>query len=325
MKFESKHRGRIGPAIEDAKEMRILNRIVTWTDNGIEYEGDQRHVEICMQNLGLEIDSREVGTPTDKDRRGVKEEEYLDQSSSTRYRGLVARMNYLGQDRSDIQFTIKELSKDMANPTTASMSRIKRLVRYLKGAPRYIIKMKYQSKPNSLTAWSDTDFAGCTKSRKSTSGGLVMHGSHVIKSWSTNQAVIALSSGEAEYYGLVKAASVAIGVRTIANDMGIVLGGAIEICSDASAAIGIANRIGIGKVRHIEVNQLWLQQKVACKEIVITKVGTDDNLADALTKAVDAKSIEKHVHGTGGMVLTNRHRLAPKVSSHDELQYESEE
>ena len=49
-----------------------------------------------------------------------------------------------------------------------------------------------------LTVWRDADFAGCIKTRRSTSGGLVMRGSHVIKSWSTNQSVVAPSSGEAE-------------------------------------------------------------------------------------------------------------------------------
>ena len=62
--------------------------------------------------------------------------------------------------------------------------------------------------------------------------------------------------------------------------------------SDASAAIGIANRIGIGKVRHIEVNQLWLQDKVSKKEITI-KVPTEENLADALTKPVKAEVIRR--------------------------------
>ena len=47
-RFECKHRGRIGPSEKDLKEMRILNRIVCWKEDGIEYEGDQRHVEICM-------------------------------------------------------------------------------------------------------------------------------------------------------------------------------------------------------------------------------------------------------------------------------------
>ena len=55
--------------------------------------------------------------------------------------------------------------------------------------------------------WTDTDYAGCAKTRKSTSGGVIMIGGHMIKSWSSTQNVIALSSGEAEYYGLVKGAA----------------------------------------------------------------------------------------------------------------------
>ena len=150
-----------------------------------------------------------------------------------------------------------------------------------------------------------------------------MHGNHVIKSWSTNQSVIALSSGEAGYYALVKAASVSIGVKTIMKDMGVELSEPIVIKSDASAAIGIANRIGIGKVRHIEVNQVWLQEKVSKKEITILKVGTEDNLADALTKAVDAMIIEKHIAGVGAQVRIDRHRLAPNVVKADNLYEES--
>ena len=55
--------------------MRILSRIVTWTKEGIEYEGDQRHVEICVQDLGLDKYSKEVITPCDNNRRreGVPE------------------------------------------------------------------------------------------------------------------------------------------------------------------------------------------------------------------------------------------------------------
>jgi len=216
------------------------------------------------------------------------------------------------------------LSSSMSNPDMSAMIKAKRLIRYLLAVPRFVNKFKYQEKPEGITAWSDTDFAGCIKSRKSTSGGLVTHGGHVIKSWSTMQSVIALSSGEAEYYGMVKASSVAIGIRTLAKDMGVAHEGAICVKSDASAAIGIANRIGIGKVRHIEVNQLWLQDKVSKKEIIIEKVPTEENLADALTKPVKAEIIRKHIEGIGAEVRTDRHRLAPKVVQSDSLNYESE-
>ena len=142
---------------------------------------------------------------------------------------------------------------------------------------------------------------------------MIQHGNHLIKSWPTNQAVIALSSGEPEYYALVKAGSQSLGARAIASDMGIEFEMPIEFNSDASAAIGISNRIGSGKVRHIEVTQLWLQDKVSQKVFAINKVGTDDNLADALTKGVDAAAIEKHLEGVRVEIRCDRHRLAPEL------------
>ena len=63
--------------------------------------------------------------------------------------------------------------------------------------------------------WTDSDFAACIKSRKSTSGCVVMYGGHLVKLWSTNQTAIALSSGEAGYYSLAKGASMPLGISSI--------------------------------------------------------------------------------------------------------------
>ena len=133
------------------------------------------------------------------------------------------------------------------------------------------------------------------------------------KSWSTNQAVIALSSGEAEFYAFVKAASVSLGIKALYNDLGIELTGLIEVNSDASAAIGTSNRIGSGKVRHIEVTQLWLQEKVSQTMLVLRKIGTDENLAGALTKGVDAERIRYQCQGVGLEPRSDRHSLAPEL------------
>ena len=94
-----------------------------------------------------------------------------------------------------------------------------------------------------------------------------MWGSHLIKSWSSTQSVAALSSGEAEYYGMVKGASVALGLQAILKDFNIAC--SIVLKSDATAAISIANRRGLGKVRHMEVCQLWLQDKARRGDIKI--------------------------------------------------------
>ena len=192
---------------------------------------------------------------------------------------------------------------------------MKRLLGYLKGAPRAVLHFEYQQLPTGFVTWTDSDFAGCDKTRKSTSAGVIQFGTHLIKTWATNQAVIALSSGESEYYASVKAGSQSIGVKAIAHDMGIRLSGPTTLKSDAGAAIGIGNRIGSGKVRHIEVTQLWLQDKVTQKVFILEKVSTDDNLADALAKGVDATSIQARLEGIRVELRCDRHQLAPTLET----------
>ena len=157
----------------------------------------------------------------------------------------------------------------------------------------------------------DSDFAGDQCNRKSNSGGLIKLGSHLIKAWSSMQKVIALSSGEAEYYSLVKGASQAMGVRSLLGDMGLKARVKVMtvIESDATAAIGIANRKGLGNVRHIDVAKLWVQDHVRSGSIKIKKVGTNDNYADALTKPVEQAHIQWHLLGTGQRVLEGSHEI----------------
>ena len=147
-----------------------------------------------------------------------------------------------------------------------------------------------------------------------------MFGGCPIKTYCSQQAVRALSSGEAEYYAMVKAASVTIGIRSMLMDLGV-QEGKIVLKTDASAALGIAHRLGIGKIRHIEVNQLWLQEKVYAGEVIVEKVKTDENLADAMTKPLTNEGIIKHVQGLGYEMRQDRHRLAPEVAA-EELEME---
>ena len=106
----------------------------------------------------------------------------------------------------------------MSAPREGDYGRLKRLGRYLVQHPRLIQHYRRQSATKFLDVWVDTDFAGCLKTRKSTSGGMITIGDHVIKTWSTTQTTIALSSGEAEYYGIVRGASLALGVRSMLAD-----------------------------------------------------------------------------------------------------------
>ena len=133
----------------------------------------------------------------------------------------------------------------------------------------------------------------------------------MIKSWSSTQGNIALSSGEAEYYGLVKGASMALGIRSMHREMGIPL--RIRVNTDASAAKGIASRRGLGKVRHVEVHQLWVQDKVATGDIEVRKVDGKTNIADGLTKHITAEDIRVHMGYTQQSYTQGRHDIMPQV------------
>eukprot|EP00972_Heterocapsa_arctica_P113919 16439771-Heterocapsa_arctica.AAC.1 len=104
-------------------------------------------------------------------------------------------------------------------------------------------RFDWQETPDRITAIVDTDYAGCLDTRKSTSGGVLMHGGHCIRYWSTTQSVIALSSGEAELYAIVKGASAGLGCQSIANDLGTSL--YVDIFSDSATAKGMVRRTGL--------------------------------------------------------------------------------
>ena len=122
-------------------------------------------------------------------------------------------------------------------------------------------------------------------------------GKHVIKSWSLTQSVIALSSGETEYYGLVKGASLAMGTRSFIADLGIDMG--IRVRTDSTAAKGIASRTGLGKVRHIEVAQLWVQEKIRNGDIVLEKLTVRPIFPIALPSTSPGKILSGKCHKRG--------------------------
>jgi len=104
----------------------------------------------------------------------TREDAELPADIATEFRGLAARANYLSLDRVDIQYATKEICRDMAAPKASSMSKMKRLARYLLGSPRQIIMFQpcYEEFPEMLV-YSDSDWAGCLRTRKSTSGGVL--------------------------------------------------------------------------------------------------------------------------------------------------------
>ena len=118
------------------------------------------------------------------------------------------------------------------------------------------------------------------------------------------KTIIALSSAEAELYALLKGAAQTLGLISMASDFGDKLQG--SLWSDASAAIAISQRSGLGKLRHIQTQFLWLQERVSAKELQLTKVVGTANPADMLTKYLAKADLDKHLQFSGLLTRVGR-------------------
>ena len=114
-----------------------------------------------------------------------------------------------------------------------------------------------------------------------------MHGRHTLKTWSSTQPSVTLSSGEAEFYGVVRASGAALGHKSLMEDLGSTVN--VRVWTDSTAAMGIGARSGLGKLRHLETHCLWVQEKIRAKAFELRKVRGEVNPADLFTKHLSSR------------------------------------
>ena len=121
-------------------------------------------------------------------------------------------------------------------------------------------------------------------------------------SWSRTQGSKALSSGEAEFSAMIKGAAESLGMQSLLADLGVTV--SIEVITDSSAAIGTASRIGIGKIKHLDVGWLWIQDLVKQGKIVLKKINGKVNPADLMTKPKSAAEAVRLTEAVGyGLIM----------------------
>ena len=87
-----------------------------------------------------------------------------------------------------------------------------------------------------------------------------------------------------------------------------------QVHIDATAAKSIAERKGVDKIRHIDVNVLWLQDQVARNKIAIHKISGEDNFSDSFTKHATADRIAQTLLGTSQKIVAGRHPIMPTIA-----------
>ena len=134
---------------------------------------------------------------------------------------LAARLNFIAQHNPAIQYSAKEIFRNMARPETAHFAKIKKLARFLLGVKtvEWVCPRQEEQKAVKMQVFSDSDWAGCLRTRRSTSGGLMMAGWHPLRTWSSTQKVVATSSAEAELYSAAEGALRGLGLQSMLREM----------------------------------------------------------------------------------------------------------
>ena len=185
----------------------------------------------------------------------------------------------------------------MADPQAGDEASLTRAVKYVSRYPRLIIRYKWQDPVRELSVFTDSDWGGCVRSRRSISGGAMLNGNHLVQHWSRTQQLVALSSAEAELNAAVKAGQEAIGVGNLLVEMGQKR--YIQMYGDSIANHGIITRQGTGKVKHLSVRQLWLQERTTTGDMSHKKVPRLYNWSDVLTHHFTKAEADHHFPNLG--------------------------
>ena len=206
-------------------------------------------------------------------------------SNPHEYRSLVGFLHYLTFTRLDLSFAMHQVCQFMSFSTDIHLTATKRILRYIYGTLNFGILL--QSSPISLSAFSDSDWAGDPFDRRSTTGFIAYLGYNPITWSAKKQDTISRSSTKSEYRDLASIAAELCWLRQVFKDLGIFLSSTRKLWCDNVSALAIAsNLVFHARTKHLEVDYHFVREKVLRKDLQVKYIATGDQLADFFTKSL---------------------------------------
>ena len=216
------------------------------------------------------------------------------------YRQAIGSLMYLMLGtRPDLAYAVGKLSRFCEDPQQKHWMAVKRVFRYIAGSKELGLKFDGHASLD-LVGYSDADWAGDTKDRKSTSGFVFTLGGGPISWGSKKQTIVAVSTCEAEYISMSTASKEAVWLRRLVSDMLLDLVSTklhpTLIHSDNQGAIALAQNESVNnRNKHIDIAYHFVREVVRTKLVELAYLPSTDMPADALTKPLPQPAFAKFV------------------------------
>jgi hypothetical protein len=247
-----------------------------------------------------ETDATPESTETLDKKADFDGEALLLRADKKTYQGITGALMFaMTTCRPDLAHAVNMLARRMSCPRAHDMKAARRVLRYLNGTRRLGLLFKYKTDKNEkegLLAYADSDWANDSIERRSTSGFVVLLNGTPISWGSGLQSVVALSSCEAEYVALSECCRELAYLRQLMAFLREPLHGPITIFEDNKGAIDLTNNpVHHKRTKHIDVKFHYIRTEQTSGRVIVSKIHTEDNRADIMTKATTVATFKRHV------------------------------
>ncbi|GKA99109.1 putative ribonuclease H-like domain-containing protein, partial [Tanacetum coccineum] len=266
----------------------FLGLQVTQKDDGI-FISQDKYVDEILKKFGFST-VKTASTPMETSKPLLKDENAEDVDVHL-YRSMIGSLMYLTSSRPDIMFVVCACARFQVTPKVSHLHAVKRIFRYLKGQPKLGLWYPKDS-PFVLEAYTDSDYAGASLDRKSTTGGCQFLGRRLISWQCKKQTVVANSTTEAEYVAASNCCGQVLWIQNQLLDYGYNFMNTKIFIDNESTICIVKNPVFHSKTKHIEIRHHFIRDSNEKKLIQMIKIHTDQNVADLLTKAFDVSRFQ---------------------------------
>jgi hypothetical protein len=254
------------------------------------------YIDTIIERFHLE-DAKHVASPMEtgvvlSDANSPSTHAQTEAMRNVPYQRAIGSLMYAATStRPDIAFAVAILSQFMRNPGVVHWDAVKRVLRYLKGSADYGITLG--GSDTGLEAYADADWASQTHRHSMTGYIAILDGGPV--AWSSRkQPIIALSTAEAEYIALTTVGREIMYLQLLLEELYQTTPIPTPLYCDNQAAIALAtNNKFHSRTKHIDLRYHFVRFHVQHGTFTLVYCPTDDNVADALTKALPRPRLER--------------------------------